>query len=146
MESKLAPEKLIKLFTLEDWCKREKAIKNLVKHKKFFKKYYALARKGKLLEWKNTVQGKLALILIYDQIPRIIFKDKRFCQNNLSKLIKNARNFIITPPTVSQRYNPPAQYEKIVLGFFAKVYGDDMTFHSLALSLISNGGGMISHI
>jgi len=78
----LSPENLIKIFTSQDWKNREKAIENIRKHKDTLRKYYDAAVKGKFSGWKKSLKGKLALILIYDQIPRIIFNDRRMYETD----------------------------------------------------------------
>jgi len=70
-------ERLIEIFTSQDWTKRSEAIKRIEKEKEVLKRCYERAKKGKLGAWRRSPRGKLALILIYDQVPRVIFRDER---------------------------------------------------------------------
>ncbi|MFB6355448.1 MAG: DUF924 family protein, partial [bacterium] len=40
------------------------------------KPYYERARSGEFEEWKNTDHGRLALIILFDQVPRHLFRDE----------------------------------------------------------------------
>ncbi len=65
---------ILKLF-LQDWTNRSEIIKKVLKSKDTLKKYYQAALQNKLQQWRKTTKGKLALILIYDQSPRVIFDE-----------------------------------------------------------------------
>ncbi|MCK4729752.1 MAG: DUF924 domain-containing protein [Candidatus Aenigmarchaeota archaeon] len=68
------PNDIIKIF-LQDWTNRGKAIKIILKSKDILKIYYHTALQNKPQQGKETIKGNLALILIYDQAPRVIFDD-----------------------------------------------------------------------
>jgi len=68
------PNDITKIF-LQDWTNRTKAIEKVFKSKNILKTYYQAALQNKLQRWRKITYGKLALILIYDQAPRVIFDE-----------------------------------------------------------------------
>ena len=67
-------EDIIKIF-IQEWPDIEFAIKTISKSKGTLKKYYQLALQNKLQQWRKTNRGQLALIIVYDQVPRFIFNE-----------------------------------------------------------------------
>ncbi|WP_204367878.1 DUF924 family protein [Candidatus Jidaibacter acanthamoebae] len=56
------------------WFAKNKKFDALIKNK--FHNVYQQAASGNLDHWKNTPEGLLALIIILDQFPRNMFRDK----------------------------------------------------------------------
>ena len=56
------------------WFAKNKKFDDLIKNK--FHNVYQQAASGNLDHWKNTPEGLLALIIILDQFPRNMFRDK----------------------------------------------------------------------
>ena len=46
---------------------------------KSFSTYYTAACRGELNDWKNTAQGSLALVLLFDQYPLNVFRGQKQC-------------------------------------------------------------------
>ena len=83
------PKDILKIF-LQDWTNRSKAIKKVFKSKDTLKKYYQAALQNNLQQWRKTTKGKLTLILIYDQAPRVIFDEddsKTYATDKLAREI-----------------------------------------------------------
>ncbi len=71
---KYKPEGVLEIF-IRNWTDIESAIKTISQSKGILKKYYQASLQNKLHDWRKTAKGKLALILVYDQIPRFIFDE-----------------------------------------------------------------------
>lgn len=107
------PEKIIKIF-LQDWTNRSKAIKKVLKSKKILKEYYRAALQNEFQEWKKTTKGKLALILIYDQIPRIIFDENdpktyntdKFAREITTKMLESSEYKKLSPLEIMFAFLP----------------------------------------
>ncbi len=85
---KYKPEDIIEIFVRQDWPDVESSIKSISQSKKILEKYYHAAVEKKLEDWKNSIKGKLALILVYDQCARFLFGDSRaYDTDNLAREI-----------------------------------------------------------
>ena len=72
-------------------------------------KDYEEARKGKLDEWSDNVEGGLALIILLDQVPRNIFRDKAQAYETDSKALAVLKKIVANgwdkdQPTIIRRY------------------------------------------
>lgn len=57
-----------------DWFKKDPELDQLIKNR--FLNVYVQATQGELFEWRKTIQGRLAEILILDQFSRNIFRNR----------------------------------------------------------------------
>ena len=83
---------------LDFWFKETPPKKRFQKHKDFdllikekFSKDYELASKNEYDDWQDSAMGCLALVIIFDQFSRNIFRDdkKAFEQDHKTRLIVN---------------------------------------------------------
>ena len=83
---------------LDFWFKETPAKKRFQKHKDFdelirknFLKDYELASKNEYDDWQDTPLGSLALVILFDQFSRNMFRDdpKAFSQDHKARLIVN---------------------------------------------------------
>ncbi len=58
----------------KDWYKKDIDLDNLISEK--FLETYTQAIKGELFLWRNTIEGRLAEIIVLDQFSRNMFRDK----------------------------------------------------------------------
>lgn len=70
---------------------------------------YERARSGKLESWTDTVEGSIALIILLDQVPRNIFRDKAQAYATDDMALEVARKVVERgwdkdQPTVIRRY------------------------------------------
>lgn len=70
---------------------------------------YERARSGKLESWTDTVEGSIALILLLDQVPRNIFRDKAQAYATDDMAVAVARKVVERgwdkeQPTIIRRY------------------------------------------
>lgn len=70
---------------------------------------YEDAKAGKLSDWSDDVEGSLALILLLDQVPRNIFRDKPEAYATDDKALSVAKNVVAKKwdkdqPTTIRRY------------------------------------------
>ena len=56
----------------EDWFKKSDALDQEMRER--FEELYWKASRGELFHWRTTAEGRLAEILLLDQIPRNIFR------------------------------------------------------------------------
>ena len=56
----------------EDWFKKSEALDQEMRER--FEELYWKASRGELFHWRATAEGRLAEILLLDQIPRNIFR------------------------------------------------------------------------
>lgn len=68
------PKDILDIF-IQDWPDMESSAKTVSQPTGTLEKYYQAALQSKLQGWRNTAKGKLALILVYDQAPRLIFDE-----------------------------------------------------------------------
>ena len=73
----------------EKWFKKDKIFDDLIKEN--FLKDYELASKNEYDEWQDSPLESLALVLLFDQFPRNMFRDdkKAFEKDHRSRLIVN---------------------------------------------------------
>ena len=83
---------------LDFWFKETPPIKRFQKHKDFdslikekFLKDFELASKNEYDDWQDTPMGSLALVILFDQFSRNIFRDDKraFEQDHKTRLIVN---------------------------------------------------------
>jgi len=83
---------------LDFWFKETPSKKRFQKHKDFdalikknFLKDYELASKNEYDDWQDTPLGSLALVILFDQFSRNMFRDdpKAFSQDHKARLIVN---------------------------------------------------------
>ncbi len=87
-KSELNPESLLRIFFYPKWKDVLVARRRFQKVKARLKPYYKAAVEGKLDKWKSTLKGKFALILIYDQAPRLVFRGfKRYSTDRKARNI-----------------------------------------------------------
>jgi len=106
--------------------------------KEILKKYYRAALRGKLEDWKKTTKGKLALILVYDQVPRYIFdrNDSRMWEtDNIARKItenmyKSSEYKKLSPLEIMLVFFPyhhseNIEHQKIANKIFKELYKKD---------------------
>lgn len=130
---KYEPKEIIEIFVNQDWKNVESSIKAISKSKKILEKYYRAAIENKLESWKNSIRGKLALILIYDQAARFLFNDSRaYDTDNLArqitaKLYGKAEYKRLSPAEIMFAFFPyhhseNITHQKIANRIFKKLY------------------------
>lgn len=129
------PETVINIF-IRDWTDVDCAIKRISKSKNALKKYYQTALRGKLQGWRKTAGGKLALILVYDQVPRIIFDDKRMYNTDIlareltKEMLESSEYKKLSPLEIMFAFFPyhhseNVKHQKTALSVFKKLYEKD---------------------
>lgn len=80
----------------EDWFKKSEALDQEMRER--FEELYWKASRGELFRWRATAEGRLAEILLLDQIPRNIFR-------GLPKLLRQIPGLGLGPrrPNTSSR-------------------------------------------
>ena len=109
-----------------------------MKSKKILKEYYRAALQNELQEWKKTTKGKLALILIYDQAPRVIFKDNdpktyatdELAQKITTEMFESSEYKKLLPLEIMFAFLPyhhseNLKHQKIANRIFKKLYEND---------------------
>lgn len=123
------PETVIKIF-IQDWTDVESAIKRISKSKNILKKYYHAAIQNKLQNWRKTANGKLALILVYDQVPRFIFGENATRIYGTDKIARE----ITTEMLESSEYKKLFPL-KIMFAFFPYHHSENIRHQKIAKSI-----------
>ncbi len=134
---KYEPEGVLEIF-IQNWTDIKSAIKIISKSKNTLKKYYQAALQNKLQDWRKTIRGKLALILVYDQVPRFIFNENdariygtdKLAREITAEMFENSGYKKLSPLEIMFVFFPyhhseNIKHQKIAKSVFKKLYEKD---------------------
>ena len=114
----------------EDWFKKSEALDQEMRER--FEELYWKASRGELFHWRATAEGRLAEILLLDQIPRNIFRGtaQAFATDSLALVLAQEGLTQAQELLVVQR------------GFFYMpfMHSESLTIHEEALRLFDQPG------
>ncbi len=114
----------------EDWFKKSDALDQEMRER--FEELYWKASRGELFGWRATVEGRLAEILLLDQIPRNIFRGtaQAFATDSLA--------LVLAQEGLTQAQELPV----VQRGFFYMpfMHSESLTIHEEALRLFDQPG------
>ena len=114
----------------EDWFKKSEALDQEMRES--FEELYWKASRGELFHWRATAEGRLAEILLLDQIPRNIFRGtaQAFATDSLALVLAQEGLTQAQELLVVQR------------GFFYMpfMHSESLTIHEEALRLFDQPG------
>jgi len=130
-------ERIIEIF-VQEWPDAKTAIKTIQKSKDVLRKYYREAIQNKLGAWRKTIRGKLALILIYDQVPRVIFDENdprtydtdKLAREITTEMFENSEYKKLSPMEIMFAFLPyhhseNIKHQKIANIIFKELYEKD---------------------
>lgn len=102
------------------WFKKDKGFDNSLRNR--FQEEYDKATKGELVEWRKTIQGCLAEIILLDQFSRNMYRNdpRAFAQDGMAlvlaqEAIKHHDVSLLTTDQVSFLYMPFMHSESLVI-------------------------------
>ena len=114
----------------EDWFKKSEALDQEMRER--FEELYWKASRGELFHWRATAEGRLAEILLLDQIPRNIFRGtaQAFATDSLA--------LVLAQEGLTQAQELPV----VQRGFFYMpfMHSESLTIHEEALRLFDLPG------
>ena len=114
----------------EDWFKKSEALDQEMRER--FEELYWKASRGALFHWRATAEGRLAEILLLDQIPRNIFRgtSQAFATDSLA--------LVLAQEGLTQAQELPV----VQRGFFYMpfMHSESLTIHEEALRLFDQPG------
>ena len=114
----------------EDWFKKSEALDQEMRER--FEELYWKASRGELFRWRATAEGRLAEILLLDQIPRNIFRGtaQAFATDSLA--------LVLAQEGLTQAQELPV----VQRGFFYMpfMHSESLTIHEEALRLFDQPG------
>lgn len=114
----------------EDWFKKSDALDQEMRVR--FEELYWKASRGELFNWRTSAQGRLAEILLLDQIPRNIFRGKAqsFATDSLA--------LVLAQEGLTQAQELPV----VQRGFFYMpfMHSESLAIHEEALRLFDQPG------
>ena len=114
----------------EDWFKKSDALDQEMRVR--FEELYWKASRGELFRWRATAEGRLAEILLLDQIPRNIFRGtaQAFATDSLA--------LVLAQEGLTQAQELPV----VQRGFFYMpfMHSESLTIHEEALRLFDQPG------
>ena len=114
----------------EDWFKKSEALDQEMRER--FEELYWKASRGELFHWRATAEGRLAEILLLDQIPRNIFRGtaQAFATDSLA--------LVSAQEGLTQAQELPV----VQRGFFYMpfMHSESLTIHEEALRLFDQTG------
>jgi len=114
----------------EDWFKKSEALDQEMRER--FEGLYWKASRGELFGWRTTAEGRLAEILLLDQIPRNIFRGtaQAFATDSLA--------LVLAQEGLTQAQELPV----VQRGFFYMpfMHSESLTIHEEALRLFDQPG------
>ena len=117
-------------LTPEDWFKKSDALDQEMRER--FEELYWKASRGELFVWRTTAEGRLAEILLLDQIPRNIFRGtaQAFATDSLA--------LVLAQEGLEQALDLPV----VQRGFFYMpfMHSESLVVHEVALRLFDQPG------
>ena len=122
---------------LDFWFKETLSKKRFQKHKdfdasikKFFLKDYELASINEYDDWQDTSLGSLALVILFDQFSRNMFRDhpKAFSQDHKARLIVN--------DSVYAGFLDEMNQDQRLFMLLPLVHSEEVTDHDMAYHLL----------
>ena len=114
----------------EDWFKKSDALDQEMRER--FEELYWKASRGELFGWRATAEGRLAEILLLDQIPRNIFRGtaQAFATDSLA--------LVLAPEGLTQAQKLPV----VQRGFFYMpfMHSESLAIHEEVLRLFDQPG------
>lgn len=114
----------------EDWFKKSEALDQEMRER--FEELYWKASRGELFRWRAAAEGRLAEILLLDQIPRNIFRGtaQAFATDSLA--------LVLAQEGLTQAQELPV----VQRGFFYMpfMHSESLTIHEEALRLFDQPG------
>ena len=114
----------------EDWFKKSEALDQEMRER--FEELYWKASRGELFHWRATAEGRLAEILLLEQIPRNIFRGtaQAFATDSLA--------LVLAQEGLTQAQELPV----VQRGFFYMpfMHSESLTIHEEALRLFDQPG------
>ena len=114
----------------EDWFKKSEALDQEMRER--FEELYWKASRGELFHWRATAEGRLAEILLLDQIPRNIFRGtaQAFATDSLA--------LVLAQEGLTQAQELPV----VQRGFFYMpfMHSESLTIHEEDLRLFDQPG------
>ena len=111
------------------WFKKDKDFDNEIRHR--FQEVYEKAIKGELVEWRKTIQGCLAEIIILDQFSRNMYRNdpQAFAHDGMAlvlaqEAIRHHDVSLLTTDQLSFLYMPFMHSESLVIHEKAMMYFD----------------------
>ena len=114
----------------EDWFKKSEALDQEMRER--FEELYWKASRGELFHWRATAEGRLAEILLLDQIPRNIFRGtaQAFATDSLALVL------------AQEGLTQAQEFPVVQRGFFYMpfMHSESLTIHEEALHLFDQPG------
>ena len=114
----------------EDWFKKSEALDQEMRER--FEELYWKASRGELFHWRATAEGRLAEILLLDQIPRNIFR------GTAQAFMTYSLALVLAQEGLTQAQELPV----VQRGFFYMpfMHSESLTIHEEALRLFDQPG------
>lgn len=114
----------------EDWFKKSEALDQEMRER--FEELYWKASRGELFRWRATAEGRLAEILLLDQIPRNIFR------GTAQAFMTDSLALVLAQEGLTQAQELPV----VQRGFFYMpfMHSESLTIHEEALRLFDQPG------
>ena len=114
----------------EDWFKKSEALDQEMRER--FEELYWKASRGELCHWRASAQGRLAEILLLDQIPRNIFR------GTAQAFMTDSLALVLAQEGLTQAQELPV----VQRGFFYMpfMHSESLTIHEEALRLFDQPG------
>ena len=114
----------------EDWFKKSEALDQEMRER--FEELYWKASRGELFHWRATAEGRLAEILLLDQIPRNIFR------GTAQAFMTDSLALVLAQEGLTQAQELPV----VQRGFFYMpfMHSESLTIHEEALRLFDQPG------
>lgn len=114
----------------EDWFKKSDALDQEMRVR--FEELYWKASRGELFHWRATAEGRLAEILLLDQIPRNIFR------GTAQAFMTDSLALVLAQEGLTQAQELPV----VQRGFFYMpfMHSESLTIHEEALRLFDQPG------
>lgn len=114
----------------EDWFKKSDALDQEMRVR--FEELYWKASRGELFSWRTSAQGRLAEILLLDQIPRNIFR------GTAQAFMTDSLALVLAQEGLTQAQELPV----VQRGFFYMpfMHSESLTIHEEALRLFDQPG------
>lgn len=111
----------------EQWFRKDAKLDDEIRRR--FGRIHEQASKGELVDWRGTLRGRLAEIIILDQFSRNLYREdaRAFAQDSMALVLAQEaiRNEVVESLDVSERaflYMPFMHSESLKIHEFAAVY------------------------
>ncbi|PIP90323.1 MAG: hypothetical protein COW01_02640 [Bdellovibrionales bacterium CG12_big_fil_rev_8_21_14_0_65_38_15] len=119
-------------LTTKDWYKKDSNLDELIKGR--FLDTYQKACKGELWQWRETVEGRLAEIIVLDQFSRNMFRDQA-CAFKFDFLAVALSQEACRQPKLHE-----IEVSKRAFAFMPLMHSESAKVHELAVKMFSAKG------